>query len=584
MLTRLKVAIGASAAVLAGTAIAAAVLPNGYTLVSIGDLTQTGLLTILTCVLFVNMRRSHGQARAFWGLMAAGATLWLAATAMWTLYEVIWRVKVPLPFIGDVLFFIHVVPLMAAVGLRPHRTRGEGSSEYAALDFAMLLVWWVYLYLMIVIPWQYVSLDVPVYGFNFSLLYVVETSLLVAMLALVCLRSTGAWCRVYSHLLCASVVYVLGSQMVNAAITRDEYYTGSFYDLPLNLSMCWYIYAALLGGREKLAPSPDGRRRMMPIWIARAAMIAALSIPVIGFVVVILDGAPEEVEDFRVYVTLSALFVLPAFVFLKQHLLDRQLVRLLAASEHNLENLKRLQSQLVQTEKLSALGQLVGGAAHEINNPLTAILGYSDMVENDEAVPSHARKSASKIGEQARRTREIVSNLMRFARQIPGEKTPVDVNSIVKNAIELRELDIDSRISILTDLDPELPQVRGDVNQLLQVFFHVIGNAIDAIKSSGGVITVRSWKQDSNACLEFSDTGPGVQDPKKIFDPFYSTKPVGRGMGLGLSVCYGIVNEHQGLISCCNRPEGGATFTITLPLADAANDEAPRAFAHSSSR
>jgi two-component system NtrC family sensor kinase len=222
---------------------------------------------------------------------------------------------------------------------------------------------------------------------------------------------------------------------------------------------------------------------------------------------------------------------------------------------------------MVQSEKLVSLGQFAAGAAHEINNPLTAILGYSDLLADDESVPERTRATAMKIREQARRTKSLVQNLLSFARQVPAERTLLDINTVVTNAVQLRALDLHSGgSSIELQLESVLPGVRGDNNQLMQVFFNVISNALDAMQEmGGGKLTIRTLRDRGNVVILFSDTGPGLREPHRVFDPFYTTKPVGKGTGLGLSICYGIVQEHAGKIFCYNGQAGGAVFRVELP-------------------
>jgi two-component system NtrC family sensor kinase len=245
---------------------------------------------------------------------------------------------------------------------------------------------------------------------------------------------------------------------------------------------------------------------------------------------------------------------------------------LLAQSERSIENLQRLQAQIVQSEKLVSLGQLAAGAAHEINNPLTAILGFSDLLAGDPALPEKARSTASKIRDQARRTKTLVGNLLSFARQVPAERTLLDINTVVTNAVQLRTLDLRSgRVRIELQLESVLPGVRGDGNQLMQVFFNMINNAVDAMESvQGGVLTIKTLRDRAYVVVLFSDNGPGLKEPSRVFDPFYTTKPVGKGTGLGLSICFGIVQEHSGRILCYNRQEGGAVFRVELPAVLAA--------------
>ena len=278
------------------------------------------------------------------------------------------------------------------------------------------------------------------------------------------------------------------------------------------------------------------------------------------------------VRDFRLTATLVAALPLALLVFLRTHLADADRARLLARSESSIENLQRLQAQMVQSEKLVSLGQLAAGAAHEINNPLTAILGYSDLLADDSSLPERTRATAAKIREQARRTSNLVQNLLSFARQVPAEKTLLDINTVVANAVQLRALDLHSGGSrIDLQLESVLPAVRGDNNQLMQVFFNIVSNALDAMaETGGGVLVIKTQRERGNVVVFFSDSGPGIREPNRVFDPFYTTKPVGKGTGLGLSICYGIVREHGGKINCYNGSSAGAVFRVELPAVLAA--------------
>jgi two-component system NtrC family sensor kinase len=278
------------------------------------------------------------------------------------------------------------------------------------------------------------------------------------------------------------------------------------------------------------------------------------------------------VRDFRLMTTLVAALPIAFLVFLRTHMADADRARLLARSEQSVQNLQRLQAQMVQTEKLVSLGQLAAGAAHEINNPLAAILGYSDLLADDLTLPEKVRATSGKIRDQARRTKTLVANLLSFARQVPAERTLLDINTVVTNAVQLRALDLrSSKSRIDLQLESVLPGVRGDGNQLMQVFFNIINNAIDALESiNGGVLTIKTIRERANVVILFSDNGPGIKDPQRVFDPFYTTKAVGKGTGLGLSICFGIVQEHSGRIHCYNSQQGGAVFRVDLPAVLAA--------------
>ncbi len=542
-------------------------LPKAARLTTFGDLTQCVVMLVVVLALGVNALATRGSTRVFWMLMSGGAVLWLATQALWTYYEVYLGQEVPNPFAADVAIFLHIVPMMGALALRPHR-HGDRPLRLGLLDFLLLLLWWIFLYLFIVIPWQYVRFDEALYGFNFNVLYDVEKVAFLAGVGAFWLRSSGPWKRIYAHLFTATAIYVVSSHAINVAIDQDRYYTGSLFDLPLVLSMTWFVGVALIARQASSTPSLS-LEPPQEVWPARLAMAAVLSIP--GFVLwdLFASDAPPPVRNFRLLVALGAMVLLTFLVFLKQHLLDRELLRLLRSSEESLQRQVALQDELIRSEKLASMGRLVAGAAHEINNPLTAILGYADLLEADPALSDEHRLMAAKVRQQARRTHELVANLVRFAKRAPGEKARVSVGPVLAAAIKMRAGELSQKMIFLeAQTRLTLPEVWADEQQLMAIFLHLINNAADAMATEGGgLLTVRSREENSNLVLEFSDTGPGVRDPQHVFDPFYTTKPVGKGTGLGLSAVYGMVQDHGGHIECLNRPEGGATFVLTLPVA-----------------
>ena len=231
------------------------------------------------------------------------------------------------------------------------------------------------------------------------------------------------------------------------------------------------------------------------------------------------------------------------------------------------DDLTRAQEQLLQSEKMSAVGQLIAGVAHELNNPLTAILGYVQLVQTED-INDRVRDFVNKLEKQAHRTHKVVQNLLSFARQRKPARQPVDLRRVVEETLALRDYDLKlNNISLVRDIAARMPDVVADEHQLEQVFLNIINNSVDAMleKQRGGTLQVRVFTEGSRACVEFHDSGPGMRDPKRIFDPFYTTKPVGKGTGLGLSICYGIIKEHGGEIIARNHPAGGAEFQIWLP-------------------
>ncbi|MBI3448046.1 MAG: response regulator [Acidobacteria bacterium] len=239
--------------------------------------------------------------------------------------------------------------------------------------------------------------------------------------------------------------------------------------------------------------------------------------------------------------------------------------------------LEEAQSQLVQAEKMSAVGLLVSGVAHELNNPLAGVVGYSQLLLKEDA-GEKVRRGLEKINREAERCKKIVQNLQTFARKRTPQKEYIGVNGIVESSLELRsyQLRVDN-IGVETDLDPGLPKTMGDFHQLQQVFINILVNAHQAMmERGGGKLKITSREVDGFVRFEIRDDGPGISEENlsRIFDPFFTTKEVGQGTGLGLSICYGIIEEHHGRISARNHPEGGALFTVELPIL-AAPEAAP---------
>jgi two-component system, NtrC family, sensor kinase len=230
-----------------------------------------------------------------------------------------------------------------------------------------------------------------------------------------------------------------------------------------------------------------------------------------------------------------------------------------------------VQSKIFQTEKLAALGQLVSGIAHELNNPLTSIMGYAQLLLG-RGLADKPMAEAKKIFQEAERARRIVKNLLFFARETTPERSPVDLNEVVERTLALRsyELKIEN-IAIETDLSPDLPRTMADPYQLQQVVLNLLVNAEQALMESRGHGTVRistGYAGADRLALEVADDGPGMPTAiaSRIFEPFFTTKPPGVGTGLGLSIVYGIVHQHGGEISLESRPGAGTKIRVELPL------------------
>ena len=230
-----------------------------------------------------------------------------------------------------------------------------------------------------------------------------------------------------------------------------------------------------------------------------------------------------------------------------------------------------LQAKLAHSEKMATIGRLVSGVAHEVNNPLAAILGFTDLLLENPEVPISAREDLQIILQETQRTKDIVQDLLSFARQRPVQRELVQVNSVLRQTIKLRSYDFASHgVEVVEDFEEALAAALGDSQQLQQVFLNILNNAYDAVQEAGhrGCIRIHTRRQAEMIEVAISDNGTGISDPQRIFDPFYTTKQVGKGTGLGLSICYGIVRAHGGEIQCWSNEGGaGSTFVVRIPVA-----------------
>ena len=400
--------IAAAWLILLGGYIAAALwLPNDAS-GTVTNLLLCLMPLLVNGALLINAVTPDWRKRAFWMLLAFGCTLWMAGQSIWTYIEVYQHRPIPFIFNGDIIFFLHTVPMIAALTLQPHKRPDSRKMEFSYVDFGLLLCWWIYLYVFVVFPWQFVLMDDHKYVQAYTVITLFENLVFVGGAALLFSQATGYWRRIYAHLAAARGIYLVRFAVVELAVGRGNLSRGSLYNLPLLISFLWLGSAGVFayqhrGEEDKFGSSPAVGPQVETssgddaLWASRLARMALLSLPVIGFWCMKVSEAPAAVREFRMLATIGAVLPLGFLAFLRHELVDRERVRLLRASQDSLDNLKRLQTQFVQSEKLASIGQLVAGAAHEINNPLTAILGYSELLADDGSMEKNKRASRKKF-------------------------------------------------------------------------------------------------------------------------------------------------------------------------------------------
>jgi len=555
-------------AVLIAFALAPLAVSSTHFKIAMGDLVPLVVISTAFVVSARNGFESRGHTRLFWSLFAAGMGMWAFNQACWAWFEVVIRRPLPDPFQGDIVLFLHVVPIMAAVSIRPHQADESEGMLPSALNVLILLVWWIVVYAFFVFPEEYIVTNIKVYNPRWDLLYSLEGTILIAVAASAFFTSTGAWRELYRNIFFASALYTFSSEAMNAAIARGSYKTGSIYDLPFLGAPMGFVWVAIAGRRNLRDTQMTPSIRQSRYQIAPAlAKLALFSLPLMAYWALFLSPDSPYLRQVRFAVAMGGVAILAFVVFLKQHLLDQKLVQLLNHSRKSFDNLQRLQGRVIQQGKLASLGELVALAAGELEYPLSAILSSSERMAASSNLNREQLSNAQKIGQQARRTRELVSDLLSFAQQTPGEKSPLELKPLLQRAVQMEGFKLENRkISLTVESSDPLPRVLGNPNQLLQAFLQIVENAVDALQEiGGGRLQVSLWRDGQEVIVQFADSGPGLRDPERVFDPFYTTKPVGKGTGLGLSATYGVIQDHKGQITCYNRPEGGAAFEIRLP-------------------
>jgi signal transduction histidine kinase len=541
--------------------------PRGFALTVLSDSSGFGLWLIAVAVMLRAAFSNEGRTRWFWILMAAGAAMVCSNFAAWFYYEVIAGRSPPDPFWADIPLFLQPVPMMAAAALRPGSRQQEQKFHLSTLNFLILLLWWIYIYMFLIYPNEFILPNRLSFNNYYYVLFVLEFGVLQAVLGGMAVVAQGAWRKIYWHLFFAGALYLLSYQWLNAALGREQYYSGSIYDVPDYAAICWFILIAWRAGNVPSEPLAGGERERWADASGILAVLAVLSLPVIGLGELFLDPQANQLRPYRVVVTLIGILLLGMCVFLRQILLAREMKRLLLDSKQNLDRLQRAQNQLLQKERLAGVGQLVAGVAHELNNPLTAVMGYSDLLM-EQAPEGGSRTKLERLKAEAQRMKRIIQNLLTFAQPQHEGRKLLDIGVVVRESLMLLDYQLrNTGINVELNLAANLPKIATNEGQFKQVFVNLFSNSAQALEQAQvKKIAVEGYLEGEKVVLRFTDSGPGFTDVSRAFDPFYTTRPVGQGTGLGLSICYGTVREHNGDIYAQNLEPNGAVVTIELPV------------------
>lgn len=554
---------GPFAQALAGVLLALGVLAllpvSAAVRVWLSDSLQLLLALVATGFLGAAGRRSSGVARAFWLLMAASTLAWATGQALWELHGAAFSHDLIFPP-WDFFFLGASVPLLIALLLRPDRRR----SWSLGLTFDLVIFSVLLLHAFVYVGLGYAfAQDLPAYS-RFAAQLNDIRGLGVPLLALWLLRdSNPPWRSTYGQIAAALTLWNVGDILSSQVLRRGLYEPGPL-DLPWTLPFVWLALAARSGPVAHATES----RALVPDWPATRrstllVVVAAAAIALVHLAQILAGSDPPGLVHQRSALTFGTL-VLVAGLFLGRQL--RLLSRLEEAARTEMETRVRLQ----RTERMGAVGMLVAGVAHEINNPLTAILGHAELLLRRPHEPLDPGQ-VEQIREAAERCARIVRNLLLFARDPGAEREVLNLTDLARRVAELEANELRVRgVRLQLELGEEV-QVQGNAGQLQQVLVNLVTNALHAVAGKPGAGRLRlavHADRDARAVVELEDDGPGIPPElrEEVFKPLFTTKAAGEGTGLGLAISRDIVSSHAGTLTAGSGAWGGAVFRLELPL------------------
>lgn len=555
-----------------------AALLTGQRSVWLGNLAQIVPPLVFAALALVLARRSTRQVRVFWDLNAAHGIIWAVGQAVWTYYDLA-RGGVPIISPTDPIFFIASIPIAAALYGRPERDRPRWLSDIIVLDIVLIALFAVFTYAYFVLSLTVSGGPEEIYNANLTQLFNVRNLLLAGWASEVWYTARSPqWKRVLGLYAVGLWVVFFGGIAYDVTEAFGTYVVGSIWDLSWMVPYAVLSLAAAQAYDDRLFEATQEEPTLSSLPVMSLIAIALLVlIPTIDELSRFVFDVSPAAQTLRTRIALGMMIPFGVVVVVREFLSRRALLRagqqLISARE-----------ELAQKEKLAAVGQLVSGVAHELNNPLQGVLGYAELMTLSHG-DSPAAEELKAIRENANRAAGIVRNLLTFAGRATPTRSWHQINGIVRDAVGERRSFADlAGVQLQLQLAERLPLAYLDAVRFQQVLVNLLENAEAAVEARrsgrvpeavvpradpGQIIVSTSRASDPDRLvIEIADNGSGVrtEDLSKLFDPFFTTRGVGEGTGLGLSVCYGIVREHGGLISGRNRESGGAVFTIELPV------------------
>ena len=550
---------------------------TGHNQAWMGDAAQLVPPIVFAVMSLVVAGRSRAQVRTFWNLNAIHAVIWALGQMVWLYFDV-FRGGVPVVSPTDPIFFISSIPLAAALYGRPEHDRPRWLFDIVVLDVVLIALFAAFLYLYFVVSIQVTDGPQEVYNRNLTQLLNARNLAIAIWGAWVWSTAPAGWKRMLGIYALGLLAAFFGGFVYDYLEHTSGYVGGGLADLSWMVPFLLMSLAAARAFDQQLFEpadeAPPLSRTPMVSLIGIALLVAIPPIDELARRIFVVSPAAEIV---RTRLALAMMMPFGVVVMVREFLSRKALVR---AGEE----LVTTREQLTQKEKLAAVGQLVSGVAHELNNPLQGVLGYAELMLAGRGSESESEELRA-IRDNANRAAGIVRNLLTFAGRDSTTRAWQQINNIVRDAVAMREPHLQSNgIDLRVEVAERLPLVYVDASRLADVLVNMIQNAEAAIvarrsgdapksvvpvRARGEIVITTGWKGNPDRILvEVADNGSGLRDEdlNRVFDPFFTTREVGSGPGLGLSVCYGIVREHGGEITARNRDTGGAAFTIELPV------------------